>query len=325
MNQPGLSFEAVTNKTGRISGEDRMMKLHGLVVAAHTPFTADGALNLAVVEKQAEHYVQNGLEIAFIGGSTGESQSLSLDERRQLAQRWFEVVRGMPLKVVVHVGSNCLADARALAGQAEQLGALAIAALAPSYFKPRNLETLIACCAEIAAGAPSTPFYFYDIPGLTGVSLSMPDFLAQAPDRIPTLAGIKYTNADLMSYQLCLRAGDGRFDVPYGTDEWLLAALALGAQGAVGSSFNFGGPIYQRLINAFRAGDLAAARQEQFRSVQLIQLLIGYGYMGAAKAVMGILGVDVGPARLPNGNVSAEQVQELRAKLEALGFFDWLK
>ena len=57
----------------------------------------------------------------------------------------------------------------------------------------------------------------------------MPDFLAQAPDRIPTLAGIKYTNADLMSYQLCLRAGNGRFDVPYGTDEWLLAALALGA------------------------------------------------------------------------------------------------
>lgn len=299
--------------------------LRGLVVAAHTPFAADGALNLAMVEKQAEHYVKNGLETAFIGGSTGESSSLSLDERRRLAQRWFEVVRGMPLKVVVHVGSNCLDDARELARQAEQLGALAIAALAPSYFKPRDLDALIDCCAAIAAGAPSTPFYFYDIPGLTGVSLSMPDFLARAPERIPTLAGIKYTNSDLMAYQLCLRAGGGRFDVPYGTDEWLLAALALGAQGAVGSSYNFGAPIYQRLIKAFQAGDLAAARQEQFRSVQLIQLLIGYGYMGAAKAVMGILGIDVGPARLPNGSLSAEQVKELRAKLESLGFFDWLK
>jgi len=301
------------------------MKLHGLVVAAHTPFTADGALNLPVVEKQAEHFVRNALEIAFIGGSTGESQSLSLDERRQLAQRWFEVVRGTPLKVVVHVGSNCLADARTLAGQAEELGATAVAALAPSYFKPRDLDVLIGCCAEIAGGAPATPFYFYDIPGLTGVSLSMPEFLARAPDRIPTLAGIKYTNSDLMSYQLCLRADGGRFDVPYGTDEWLLAALALGAQGAVGSSYNFGAPIYQRLIKAFRAGDLAAARQEQFRSVQLIGLLAGYGYMGAAKAVMGFLGVDVGPARLPNGSLGAEQVKELRARLEAMGFFDWLK
>ncbi len=58
--------------------------------------------------------------------------------------------------------------------------------------------------------------------------------------------------------------------------------------------------------------------------MQLIQLLIGYGYMGAAKAVMGILGVDVGPARLPNGNLTAEQVKELRARLEAMGFFDWI-
>jgi N-acetylneuraminate lyase len=64
----------------------------------------------------------------------------------------------------------------------------------------------------------------------------MPEFLAQARDRIPTLAGIKFTNSDLMAYQLCLHADGGRFDVPYGTDEWLLAALALGAQGAVGSS-----------------------------------------------------------------------------------------
>ncbi len=301
------------------------MRMHGLVVAAHTPFTAEGALNLAIVEKQAEHYLRHGLTLAFIGGTTGESPSLTLDERVRLAQRWFEVARGTPLSIVVHVGSNCLADARTLAAQAEQLGASAIAAVTPSYFKPRNLDALIDCCAGIAAGAPSTPFYFYDIPGMTGTNFSMPDFLAQAPARIPTLAGIKYTNSDLMSYQLCLRAGAGRFDVPYGTDEWLLAALALGAQGAVGSSYNFGGPIYQRLIEAFRAGDLAAAREEQFRSVQLIQLLIGYGYMGAAKAVMGMLGVDVGPARLPNGTLTAEQVKELHARLDALGFFEWVK
>ena len=300
------------------------MRMHGLVVAAHTPFTAEGALNLSAVEKQAEHYLKHGLGLAFVGGSTGESSSLSLEERHQLARRWFDVARGTPLRVVVHVGANCLADARALAAQAEQLGALAIAALAPSYYKPRDLDALIDCCAEIAAGAPATPFYYYDIPGMTGLRLSMPDLLARAPERIPTLAGIKYTSPDLMSYQLCLRAAGGRFDVPYGSDEWLLAALVLGAQGAVGSSYNFGAPIYQRLIRAFQAGDLAAAREEQFRSVQLILLLIDYGYMGAAKAVMGMLGVEVGPPRLPNSGLTAAQVKELHAKLETLGFFDWL-
>lgn len=300
-------------------------RLRGLVAAAHTPFHADGSLNLAAVELQAAHLLANGLKTVFIGGSTGESHSLTCDERRQLAQRWADVVRGTALRIVVHVGSNCLADARLLAAHSAGLGATAIAALAPSYFKPRSLDTLIACAADIACAAPQLPFYFYDIPVLTGVNFSMPDFLAQARDRIPTLVGIKFTNSDLMAYQLCLRADQGAWDVPWGVDEYLLAALALGAQGAVGSSYNFAAPIYQRLLAAVTAGDLAAAREEQFRSVRLIQLLGSYGYMGAAKTVMGLLGVPVGPARLPNGNLTAEQVERLRHDLDSLGFFAWLR
>jgi N-acetylneuraminate lyase len=299
-------------------------RLTGLVAATHTPFSADGSLNLAIVERQAAHLLKHGVTLAFIGGSTGECHSLSLEERRQLTQRWSDVVRGTALKMIVHVGSNCLADARGLAAQAEASGALAIAALAPSYFKPRTLDALIACCAEIAAAAPSTPFYFYDIPTLTGVGFSMPDFLAQGRERIPTLAGIKFTNADLMAYQLCLQADGGSFDVPYGTDEWLLAALALGARGAVGSSYNFAAPIYHRLMQAFAAGDLVVARCEQFRSVQLIQLLANHGYLGAAKAVMKMVGVDVGPARLPNANPNPAQITQLQVELERLGFFEWI-
>lgn len=299
--------------------------LHGLVAATHTPFKPDGSLNLAIVEKQAAHLLKNNLTLAFIGGSTGESHSLSLEERRALAQRWSEVARGTTLKVIVHVGANCLADARALAAQAEQLGAAAISALAPSYFKPRALDTLIACAADIAAAAPHTPFYFYDIPVLTGVSFSMPEFLEKAPARIPTLAGLKFTNPDLMAYLQCLQAGGGRWDVPWGIDEWLLGALATGARGAVGSSYNFAAPLYQGLVAAFERGDLAAARAAQHRSTQLIALLARQGYMGAAKATMTMLGVDVGPARLPNATPAPEQVRQLRGELETLGFFDWIR
>ena len=105
----------------------------------------------------------------------------------------------------------------------------------------------------------------------------------------------------------------------------MLGALALGATGAVGSSFNFAAPIYTRLIAAFQKGDLATARAEQMRSVRVIQLLAARGYMGAAKATMKMLGVDVGPARLPNGSLSVDQAEELRRDLEALGFFGWIR
>src|SRR5258708_4759490 len=160
--------------------------LHGLVAATHTPFHHDGSLNLAVVEKQAAHMLKWDVGTVFIGGSTGESHSLTLEERRALAERWMAVTHGAALRVIVHVGTNCVEDASTLATQAEQLGAAAIAALAPTYFKPRDLGALIATMARIAAAAPETPFYYYDIPALTGLSHSMPDFLAQAPVHIPT-------------------------------------------------------------------------------------------------------------------------------------------
>jgi N-acetylneuraminate lyase len=227
--------------------------------------------------------------------------------------------------VVVHVGSNCLADARTLASQAQSLGTTAIAALAPNYFKPKSLDDLIACCGEIAGAAPALPFYFYDIPMLTGVHFSMPEFLSVASERIPTLAGLKFTNADLMAYQRCLHTHGGKFDIPWGLDEYLLAALALGAAGGVGSSYNFAAPVYHRMMAAFSKGDLVTARKEQFRSVQLIELLAASGYIGSAKMVMGLLGVEVGPARLPNANPTTERRGQLKMKLEQLGFFDWIR
>jgi N-acetylneuraminate lyase len=308
--------------------EDSMQKtipLTGLVAATHTPFRADGALNLAAVERQASHLLQNGVQSVFVAGSTGESHSLTLDERLALAKRWSEVARGSALRVVIHVGSNCLADARVLAAQAQSLGVIAIAALSPSYFKPKTVDTLVACCQEVASAAPTVPFYFYDIPVMTNVSLSMPDFLDLAAERIPTLAGLKFTNPDLMAYQRILRVQGGRFDAPWGLDEMLLPALAVGAVGAVGSTYNFAAPIYHRVMAAFAKGDFAAARGEQFRSVQLIDVLIRHGFTAAAKATMGLVGVDVGPSRLPNAPLTGEQVRSLRSDLERLGFFDWIR
>jgi N-acetylneuraminate lyase len=298
--------------------------LVGLVAATHTPFHADGSLNLPAVERQAGHLMAAGVHTVFIGGSTGESHSLSLDERRRLADRWMDVCRGTPMRVIVHVGSNCLGDAAVLAADAARLGAAAVAALAPSYFKPGTLDLLVECCRTIAAAAPQTPFYYYDIPVLTGVDFSMPEFLEKATDRVGSFAGIKFTRSDLMAYQQCLNAADGRFDIPWGIDEYLLAALALGARGGVGSSYNFAAPIYQRLLRHFATGDMQSAREEQYRSVRLIRLLASYGYMGAAKAVMGMLGVDVGPARLPHRNPAPEQAAKLRGELEQLGFFQWI-
>jgi N-acetylneuraminate lyase len=141
---------------------------------------------------------------------------------------------------------------------------------------------------------------------------------------VKTLAGIKFSNPDLMAYQLCLRAAGGRYDMPFGCDEFILGAMALGCMGGVGSTYNFAAPVYRRLMAAFRAGDLETARKEQHRSAEMVRVLAGHGYMAAAKATMGMLGVDVGGPRLPHADLSAERKDRLRRDLEQLGFFGWL-
>ncbi|MCP5523066.1 MAG: dihydrodipicolinate synthase family protein [Verrucomicrobiales bacterium] len=299
--------------------------LTGLIAAPHTPLKAEGSLNLDAVEPLAAHLLCNGITGVFVAGTTGEGHLLTVDERMNLARRWKAVLQGTTMKLIVHVGHNCLEDARTLAAAAESAGADAIGALAPSYFRPATVPDLVDCCAAIAAAAPSTPFYYYDIPTWTGVTLPADDFLAQAAERIPTLAGIKYTNPDMARFQRCLRHAGGRFNILHGTDEALLAGLALGARGAVGSTYNFAAPIYHRLMQAFAGGDLETARAEQERSVRLVQTIARYGYMAAAKAVMGMVGVECGPVRLPLRALDPAQAKTLREDLERVGFFDWIQ
>jgi len=298
--------------------------LRSLIAAVHTPFDDAGKLNLKVVPTQAAWLKANKIETAFVGGSTGEFASLSITERFDLTNAWSEASKDAGIQFVVHVGSNCLCDAQTGAGLAELRGAAAVAALAPCYFKP-SLETLVEWCAEIARCAPATPFYYYDIPAMTGAHHSMPSLLRLVSDRIPSFVGIKFTNPDIMSFQKCIHAGQRRFNMLWGIDESLLSALVLGAPGAVGSSYNFAAPIYRGLLSAFEAGDLEAAQECQLKSVKVITLLAGYGYMGAAKATMRMLGIDVGQPRLPNSSLTDSQIVELEKDLKALGFFEWIK
>lgn len=303
------------------------MRLVGLTAAVHTPFRRDGAsgLDLSVVERQAEHLVRSGVKAAFVGGTTGESHSLTIPERLALADRWLQVAGKGPLSVVVHVGCNSQADCMELSRAAGRGKAAAIAVLAPSYFKPATTADLVEFTAPIAAAAPETPVYYYDIPALTGVNLSTRDLLEEGSKKIPNLVGAKFTNMDLMTYGECLRLEGGRFDVVYGYDEAYLAAVALGAKGAVGSGFNFAAPIYNRLQAAFDAGDLETARARQADGVRLIRILQKFGYLSASKEVMKLLGIDCGPVRSPLRPLSMDEVRELRSLLEKSGLWESLR
>ena len=294
-----------------------------LIPATHSPFHADGTLAPEVVPAQAAFLAANGSTTAFITGSTGESHSLTLDEKLSLYDAWAEAGPTHGVRVIAHVGANCLEDSKMLARRAQEHGFVAISALAPSYFKPGSLTALVDCCAAIAAAAPEIPFYYYDIPVLTGVSFPIERFLIEAPSRIPNFAGVKFTNPDLVSFRRSLDVATTNQELLWGIDEMLLAALATGARGGVGSTYNWATDLYRDLISAHDRGDLQEARRLQSISIAMIDAIASTGFLGTAKALMARLGVPVGPARLPLGNPTPSQIDGMMNKLGELGFAEW--
>lgn len=295
------------------------MKLNGLIAAPFTPMHNNRSVNYELISKQAQSLAANGVGGAFICGTTGEGFSLSTDERMRVAEAW---VNSAPKNthVIVHVGHNSMGDSKALAEHAQTIGASAFATIGPNFFRPANIDQLVGYSEEIAAAAPNLPFYFYHMPAMTGINLPMIDFLKAASRRIPNLNGIKFTHESLMDYAECVASDGGKFDVLFGRDEILLGALALGATGAVGSTYNYMAPVYKSVIEAFKRSDIATARKHQLHAIEIIEVMIRHGGLSAGKAMMKMAGIDCGPCRLPLRTLTANEVQGLEADLEKSGF-----
>lgn len=296
--------------------------LTGLIPAVFTPMHRDGRLNLEQVPTIVEHLIQDRATGIFVCGTTGEGMSLSSKERRAVTAAYVEAIAGR-LPVIVQVGHNSLAEAGALAADALRTGATAIAAAPPSYFKPQSLDQLIGCLNKITSAAPELPFYYYHIPSVTGVHIDLVQFLQQAKEKLPTLMGVKYSAPTVYEMQACVEVDAGRFNILFGVDEMLLSGLSGGADGAVGSTYNFAAPLYHRIIEAFERGHLDEAQRYQALSAQMARLISSYGGLSALKAMMKLIDLDCGSSRLPFIALEPDVIEKLRTEMQSIGFFDW--
>ncbi len=295
---------------------------NGFLAAPPTPMAEDGSLRLGLVERQAGALIANGVAGAFVCGTTGEGVSLSVDERMQVARRWCELAPES-FRIIVHVGALALPEAKALAAHAADIGAVDLGTLPSLYFKPTGTDDVLDWCGEIASAAPGLRIYYYHMPAVTGVPLRVNELLSAAVDRLPALAGAKFTHEDMMDFRLSLEAGGGRFELFFGRDQMLLAALATGARQAIGTSYNYAAPLYRRIIDSFESGDLAAARADQTRAAEMVSVFGRHGGLPAMKAAMKLVGVDCGPVRPPLRPLTGAEADALGADLEAVGFFDF--
>jgi N-acetylneuraminate lyase len=296
------------------------LTLKGLIAATYTPFKEDGSLNVGVIKDYVDYLVDAQLSGLYVCGSTGEGVNMSVDERKQVASAFVKATGGR-VPVIVQVGANSLADCRELASHAQSIGADAISANAPSYFKVDSPSVLAEYMAELSAAAPNTPFYYYHIPAFTGSSVDLLRFMECAETSVPQLVGIKYTDLKVFEFQEAMNFKNGKYQLLWGCDEMLLSALAVGAVGGVGSTYGQIPRVYRAVISAWEDNRIDDARREQLKSVEYVKILNRYGNLHSAqKAVLKKVGFDMGACRLPIPPLDSEGCAKLYADLDVLGF-----
>ena len=298
-----------------------MEHLQGLIAAPFTPMHPNGMLNLSIIPAYYQMLKANGVIGAFICGSTGEGVSLTISEKKAVAEAWVNCTKqDKDFKVMALLADTSIEDCKDLALHARNIGLYAVSFTSPYYFKPADVGMLAKVCVEIASVVPDLPFYYYHIPVLTGVSFPMFDLLKEMDGKIPNFAGIKYTHEDFMDFLSCLHFKNGKYDMLWGRDENMLPALSIGAKGAIGSTFNYAAPLYYNLIDAFNNNNLLLAQSLQQKSIDMIRLLGKYGGIATGKAYMKIIGLDCGEFRLPVKNMSENDFDLFKKDTEQINF-----
>jgi len=304
-------------------------RITGMMIAVYTPMKEGNALELDLdrVSAYAKFLKARNITNVMPAGSNGESLSLSVPERKSLAEAWAKAGTAEGLNIYMHVGSESLVESVELAQHAAATsGIKGILSMTPVYFKPTT-ETLLDFLAAIAAAAPSLPFWFYHFPDDTGVMPGQAHKfleLAESTKKIPNLMGIKFTDYNLMDFALCTQVGGaGKYNMLYGRDEQAIAALLLGAEAAVSSTIGYS-PTLRDAVSLWAAGQHADAKAAQERNAKLCSFFGQYesDAINVQKNIMKMVGMGVGPSRLPKRDMDATSAKSLEGQLRALKLLD---
>lgn len=301
-----------------------MGTLNGLVPAVITPMDDTGSLNLDMVEPMVEHLVTDDVHGIYVCGSTGEGPSLTTDERKEVVREYNKAANGT-LDVIAHVGHNSLRSAKELASHAKAVGVDAIAAVPPSYYGRLSEETITRCIKEITKEAPGLPFYYYHVPVLNSMEISIHSLLKKVDKTVSEFEGVKFSSRKIAELQEVLDFKEKKYSFLFGVDQMLLSALSVGADAAVGSTYNFAAPLYQKIIRNYETGNLSQARKYQLKSIEMVRVFQEFRGHPAFKAAMKLIGLDCGPARLPLRALTQSELEEMESALRDIGFFEWAR
>jgi 4-hydroxy-tetrahydrodipicolinate synthase len=283
-----------------------------VLTAIVTPFKTDGAVDYERFGELALHLVENGSDGVVVAGTTGESPTLTDDERLELFRVAIDTLNGR-VTFVAGTGTYSTAHSVHLTREAHELGVDAFLVVTPYYNRPpaRGIVEHFRAIADVS----DRPIVVYNIPGRVVVNLEPETIVTLA--EIPSVRAVKQANGDLLQARRIVSETDLRLYA--GDDVLILPFLELGGIGGICVHTHVVGPQVKRMIRSFREGDVDAARQIDEELQPAYELLQVQTNPIAIKAALNLLGHGVGGLRLPLVEASEGEVTLIRDCLERLG------
>ena len=278
---------------------------YGTYAALVTPYTGKNEVNYNELQKLVSHLVERGIDGFYVGGSTGEAFLLSDEERKGVLEAVVEANQ-KKCKVICHVGSISTDKAIAFAEHAEKVGADAVSAISPFYYKFSDDE--IVRYYDDIMNATALPMFVYNFPNFSGFSLTE-ETLARL-EKHKNLAGVKFTSSDMFLLER-LKTNHPGLVVWNGFDEMLAAGLMMGADGGIGSTYNCMPELIHKIYDSFAAGSIADAKKYQIQANYVIKAICKHGVFASVKTILEIDGFSFNGCRRPFSPITDEGKAEL--------------
>jgi len=290
--------------------------MRGCATALVTPFKSDGAVDIERMRALVARQIEGGVRLLVPCGTTGESVTMSGEERDAVIRATIEVARGRA-RVIAGTGSNNTAHAVEQSREAAGMGADAVLVVAPYYNKPTQ-EGLYRHFRAVAEAVPATPVVLYNVPGRTSSNISAETTLRLARD-CENVVAVKEASGNLAQIMEILRGRPRGFLVLSGDDALTFAMMALGADGLISVASNEApGPMSQ-MVDAALAGEWEKARELHYRWLPLMDVNFIESSPGPVKAAMALMGLLEENLRLPLVPVTEKSRARVREVIGELG------
>lgn len=284
-----------------------------VVTAMVTPFNEDLSVNWGMVKELALYLVENGSDGIVVAGTTGESPTLTFEEKARLFREVKEAV-GDKAKVTAGTGTYNTEESIHLTKAAEEAGVDAIMLVVPYYNKPPQ-EGLYRHFRAIAEQT-KLPVILYNIPGRTACNLEAKTLARLAKD-VSNIKGVKEASGNLVQVaEIASLCGDD-FTILSGEDALTLPMLAVGGRGVISVASHIAGKEIREMIESFSAGDVEKAKRIHLKLLPLFRVLFITTNPIPVKVALEMKGLKVGPPRPPLCPPSEQQKEEIRKVLEA--------